>query len=173
MKAQLNPENAQFIKENFYKLTVERNYASDLVVNRLAESEYQMQAIKFLLHTKTTCDIVKTGLSSPSWNTEASVNKYSVTLKNSRHSYTFEFFDSIHNTQNNKSAKYDFYSVLACLSFSTPESFDDFCADFGYEFKNESEYIKAKSTHLACLDQDKNLRKLFTAEQREQLQEIN
>lgn len=166
-------KNKAFIKENFHKLTVERVWVSDLLINRLAESEYQMQAVKFLLDTETTCDVVKLGLSSTSWNKKAMVNKYAVTLKNSKHSYTFDFFDSINNTEKNKSAKFDFYSVLACLSFTTPESFDDFCSEFGCEFKNESEYIKAKSTHLARLDQDKNLRKLFSSDELDKLQEIN
>jgi hypothetical protein len=55
----------------------------------------------------------------------------------------------------------------------SPMLFDEFCNDFGYEFKNESEYIKTKSIHLACLDQMRNLRKLFTSDQLELLSEIN
>lgn len=162
----------QDLKETFHKLTQQRHYASDELLKRLQSSEYQMQAINFLLETETTCDIVLVGQDVSSWSKTA-VNKYSVTLKNKKHSYTFNFWDSIANTQANKSARFDFYSVLACLGFYTPESFDDFCAEFGYEFKNESDYIKAKQTHLDCLDQQRQLRKLFTAEQLEKLSEIN
>jgi len=160
------------LKETFYKLTKQRHYASDELLTRLQSSEYCMQAINFLLDTETTCDITLIGKDAPSWS-KSRVNKYSVTLKNKRHSYTFNFWDSISNTEKNKSARFNFYSILACLSFYTPESFDDFCSEFGYEFKNESEYIKAKQTHLDCLDQQKNLKKLFTAEQLEKLSEIN
>lgn len=150
-----------------------RSYISASLAEKTLLSEYNTKAVDFLLETQTTCDIVFEGLACPSWDKKRKVNSYSVTLKNAKHSYTFEFFDSIHNTEKGKKSTLDFYSILACMSYTTPESFDDFCADFGYEFKNESEYIKAKSTHLACLDQDKNLRKLFTSDELEKLSEIN
>jgi len=138
-----------------------------------SESEYNRQAIDFLVETDTTCDIELIGQDFSSWNKKSKVNKYSVTLKNKRHSYTFDFWDSIANTEKNKKAKYDFYSILACVTKYVPDSFDEFCSDFGYEFKNETEYIKAKQTHLDCLEQVKNLKKLFTSEQFEKLSEIN
>jgi hypothetical protein len=172
MKTQATDTDKAFVKDNFHKLTQAREWPSDSLIERLASSEYQMQAIRFLIETNTTCDIEKMGLSSPSWGKKRKVNTYRVTLKNSRHIWSFDFYDSIKNTEDNKSARFSFYSVLACMSYSTPESFDDFCAEFGYEFKNESEYISAKSTHLACLDQDKNLRKLFTPDHLEKLSEI-
>ena len=150
-----------------------RSYISAMQADKVLRSEYQAQAINFLLETNTICDIVSTGTKSPSWDNKHKVNAYSVTLKNSKHSYTFEFFDSINNTEKLKSARFDFYSVLAGMGHCTPESFDEFCSDYGYTFANETEYIKAKTTHLACLDQDKNLRKLFTPEQMKQLNEIN
>lgn len=140
-------------------------------LNEINKSHYQMQAIDFLVDSETSCDIRFVGLESPRWS-KNKVNKYSVALKNMTHSYSFEFFDSINNTERKKSLKYDFYSVLACLSYYTPDSFDDFCAYFGYEFKNETEYISTKQTHLACLDQQKNIHKLFTSNQLERLREI-
>jgi len=150
-----------------------RSYISVRQADSVLSSEYQIQAVEFLLSTNTICDIVFKGVRSSSWDNNRNVNTYDVTLKNSKHSYTFEFFDSINNTEKGKSAVLDFYSVLACMGHYTPESFDEFCSDYGYTFANETEYIKAKTTHLACLDQDKNLRKLFTSEQLEKLQEIN
>lgn len=150
------------------------SYISTSTADKLLESEYQRQAVDFLLETGTTCEIASSGLRRPSWaNKEQAVNSYSVTLKNKKHSYTFEFFDSINNTEKKKSATLDFYSVLACMGHYTPESFDEFCSDYGYEFKNESDYIRVKSIHLACLDQDKNLRKLFTEDEMQKLSEIN
>ena len=140
-------------------------------IRELFESEYQMQAINFLVQAKTTCYIHFIGESSPSWGKQL-VNTYSVTLKNSRGEYTFTFYDSINNTEKKKSARLDFYSVLACLGFYTPENFDEFCADFGYSFKTEEEYIKVKQTHITCLNQDKALRKMFTAEEMEDLGSI-
>lgn len=150
-----------------------RRYISEVIASNALKSEYNKKAISFLIETDTTCDIELIGLRNTTWGSKRDVNAYNVTLKNAKHSYTFEFFDSINNTEKNKSARLDFYSVLVCMRHYIPESFDEFCSDFGYEFKNETEYIKAKGIHLACLDQDKNLKKLFTDEQLTKLQEIN
>ena len=141
-------------------------------IKELFNSEYQVQAINFLTKTKTTCQIDSLGRSIPEWGGQA-VNTYNVTLKNARGEYTFTFYDSINNTEKKKSARLDFYSILACIGFYCPENFDEFCSDFGYSFKTEEEYIKVKQTHIACLKQEKALRKIFTAEEMEELQEIN
>ena len=61
------------------------------------------------------------------------------------------------------------YDILACLDVLYSDSFDDFCAEFGYS--NDS--IKAEKTYKACLKQDRMLRKLFTPDQLEKLQAIN
>jgi hypothetical protein len=151
-----------------------KHYISPERADQILSSEYQKQAVDFLIETKTTCEIEFIGLRKPNWdNGKREVNSYKVTLKNARHTWSFDFFDSVHNTEKNIRANYNFYSVLSCMGHYTPESFDEFCSDYGYEFKNETEYIKAKSIHLACLDQDKNLRKLFTEEQMQKLSEIN
>lgn len=141
-------------------------------IKELFKSEYQVQAINFLARTKTTCQIDLLGQSIPEWG-EQSVNTYSVTLKNDRGEYTFTFYDSLNNTEKKKSARLDFYSVLACIGYDVPENFDEFCSDFGYSFKTEEEYIKAKQTHMGCLNQYRHLCKLFTSEEMEELQEIN
>lgn len=154
------------------KITDTEAYLSQHKLETIFQCTYNVQAIKFLLETETTCTIVLDGKAKASWG-KSLVDKYTVTLRNSRHFYSFDFFNSIHDTEKNIKATFKFYSVLACLSSHVSESFDDFCAEYGYEFKNETEYIKAKSAHLACLDQAKNLRKLFTAEQLEQLSDIN
>lgn len=159
------------IKEKVFKIITDRCFISD---NKAAEIEcnlYYKSAVDFLVETETTCDIENVGTDQPSWG-KTRVNKYRVTLKNKRHSYSFDFWDSIANTEAKKSLKFNFYSVLASLDPYINESFDNFCAEFGYEFKNESEYIKAKDTHLKCIDQVKNLKKLFTSDQLERLGDI-
>lgn len=153
-------------------LNQNKTYISQAMADRMFESEYNTQAINFLLETETTCKIEFRGLARPPWNKDNEVNSYRVTLKNKKHTYEFEFFDSISNTEKGKKATYDFYSVLACLDINIPENFDDFISEFGYEFSSEAEYIRVKAVHLACLDQAKNLRKLFNEEQLEKLSEI-
>ena len=141
-------------------------------IDEIFRSKYQVQAINFLVKTKTTCQIDLIGKSVPSWGKQP-VSTYSVNLKNARGEYTFTFYDSINNTEKKKSARLDFYSVLACIGYDVPESFDYFCNEFGYSFKNEEEYIKAKQMHINSLNQYRHLRKIFTAEEMEELQSIN
>ena len=63
------------------------------------------------------------------------------------------------------------YSVLACISGDayTPETFADFCAEYGYE----EDSIKALQTFRRCSAFAKRLRAFFTEAELEQLQEIN
>lgn len=61
------------------------------------------------------------------------------------------------------------YDVLACLDVVYDDCFEDFCASMGYD--NDS--ITAQNIYNACLKQDSMLRRMFTHEQIEQLQDIN
>ena len=64
----------------------------------------------------------------------------------------------------------DAYSVLACLSsdVNTPETFADFCGDYGY---NEDS-ISARQAFERCYTFAKKLRTFFTSEEISELQEI-
>ena len=148
-----------------------RTYATQSC-DKAFKSEYNKQAIQFLLKTNTECKIEFIGKQiAPSWGNQ-SVNTYTVTLKNSKSSYTYTFYDSISNTEKKKSLTLEFYSVLACLGSYYPESFDDFISEFGYTFDSEREYIRVKQIHLNCLDESKALRKLFNEEELRELSEI-
>ena len=147
-------------------------YLAKSTCDKMLENDYQRQAIEFLYHSKTTCEIFPLGLSRPTWS-DRGHNSYKVVMQNSKHKFSFTYYDSIANTEKKVSAKYDFYSVLACMTTYCPESFDEFCSDFGYEFKNESECLKVKSTHLEILAQISVLKKMFTEEELEALGEIS
>ncbi len=147
-------------------------YVSQEIADRAFESEYNRQAIDFLVNTETTCEITFLGLSMPDWGKQK-VNHYEVTLKNKRGEFTFNFWDSINNTEKGKKLGYDFYSVLACLSLNHHEDFDDFLSEFDFKITSESEYLKYKLTHLEIIRQDKALKKLFPESELEQLFEIN
>ncbi len=176
-------------------------------------SQYYEQALKFLRETDTTMEVVKAvPQSAPLWAKEGEKHgiKYSVTLSNPRHKYTFDFWNSIKNAEildlaisegtNNvtvrafmrenhihayrqgtsitkamvleaieKIIEPNAYDILACLSPLSEDTFDDFCSSMGYN----TDSIQAEKTYRACIEQDRNLRKLFTLEQLEALQEIN
>ena len=61
------------------------------------------------------------------------------------------------------------YDVLACITKSSPGLFFDFCDEFGYD----SDSRKAEQTYDAVLDEYFNLKKLFTDDELERLQEVN
>lgn len=61
------------------------------------------------------------------------------------------------------------YDVLACLQKYEVGTFENFCADFGYDTDSR----KAVRTYKAVRKEWNNLRKLFTDDQLTELQEIN
>lgn len=60
------------------------------------------------------------------------------------------------------------YDVLACLTKYEPGTFNDFCADYGYN----SDSIKALDTYRKVQEEWEGVSGLFTHEQMEQLREI-
>lgn len=174
-------------------------------------NNYNKQAINFLESTNTTLEVVKAVPQiPPQWaknDKDAHKHiKYSVTLKNSKHSYTFDCWGSIddynkatfesRNDINGQlkldiiaKAKRSFvmltneqikiilldmvkpseYDILACLSPMYEDTFEDFCGSFGYDTDSRT----AEDTYKRCIEKDRQLHKLFTHEQLEQLAEIN
>jgi hypothetical protein len=81
---------------------------------------------------------------------------------------TFDFWGSIKDAEDGKHPTP--YDVLACISGDvyTPEMFKDFCSEYGYE----SDSIKALQTFRRVSAFAKRLRTFFTAQELEQLTEI-
>ena len=152
----------------------------------------RLVADDFLESTGTSIELHRIGTYARFSDMETDV--YKVTIKNDRHSYTFDYSDSLHNTQcrqgiaepfnmngmtNAKLAEYQrkmqrawkkpsIYDILACLDCYDAETFDDFCSNFGYDTDSR----KALETYLAAQEEYSNLTKLFTSEQLDQLMEI-
>lgn len=64
--------------------------------------------------------------------------------------------------------KPDAYRVLAAISTLTEDTFEDFCSSFGYDTDSRT----AVKVYEACLEQDRNIRKLFDHSEIEKLNEI-
>lgn len=71
--------------------------------------------------------------------------------------YTFEFGQSLIEG-NNEPTMYD---VLTCLTKYDPETFEDFCANFGYDEDSRT----AEKTYKEVVKEYKNMQRLFTAEE--------
>lgn len=189
-------------------------------------TDYKKQANDFLHATGTKISIDEASIqSSPDWATNGNHGiKYEVTLSNNKGTYTFNFWDSIHNSEAIKSLEllkefksfsinsHDFtnthykaldrlhqefeelhrnkvnsiakirrnyeeyakklnptaYDILACLSLVYEDNFEDWASSFGYD----TDSITAHKTYMACIEEDRQLRRLFTSEQLEKLEEI-
>lgn len=66
-------------------------------------------------------------------------------------------------------AKPTVYDVLACMTKYDPGTFEDFCSNFGYDEDSRT----AERIYFAVQKEYSQLSRLFTAEQMEELQEIN
>jgi hypothetical protein len=144
------------------------------------KTNYQKQAEDFLTATNTTLEVLKAApQKSPLWAGSENIPvrdhgiNYSVTLKNNRHSYTFDFWGSIADADKIRhgeghGTKPKAYDILACLSPLHEDNFKDFCRSFGYD----TDSITGEKTYKACIEQDKNIKKLFTSEELELLTEI-
>ncbi len=148
------------------------------------ESKYREQGDLFLKETGTTLDVTEAvPQTAPIWAKDEQYKhgiKYACTIKNARGTYAFSFWGSIADAEkvagatNNKAkvreaVKPDAYSVLACLKDDAGDSFADFCANYGYD----TDSISAERTYHAVLEQERNMRRLFTHEELEALQGIS
>ena len=136
------------------------------------------------------------------WKEKEKRNWYDVTITTPRGKMTFTFWDSIHNTEIStmtseeyakKKLKYNRvknmsysekvkaklarlkaeavpneYDVLACLEKYDVGTFEDFCSEFGYDEDSKT----AERIYIAVTKEYKDLTRIFTEEQMEELREI-
>ena len=60
------------------------------------------------------------------------------------------------------------YDVLSCLEKYEPGTFEDFCSEFGYDEDSRT----AERIYIAVIKEYKDLTRIFTEEQMEELGEI-
>lgn len=128
-------------------------------------TNYQQQAADFLKATKTAfyASFKKHDYYFDDDKEQRDI--WRITLKNEKHTYKFNFGQSIAETGTMPTP----YDVLACLTKYDVGSFENFCSDYGYDTDSR----KAYKIYKAVLKEWKNVELLFTPEQLEQLQEIN
>lgn len=131
-------------------------------------TNYEQPAAEFLAKTGTTFKAVFTANKRYFDDDKESRDVYRVTLKNNRHTFRFNFGQSLRNSDygNTPPTAYD---VLACLTKYPVYSFEDFCSEYGYDTDSR----KAYKTYKAVKREWENVDKLFTSEEIELLQEIN
>lgn len=168
------------------------------------KNEYTEQAKKFLQDAGATMKINFQGRAiNTMWKEKQLRNLYAVTITTPRGSYTFDFWDSLHNTEltqmtaeqcareyfhmlyegmtyfeqckvhaelakKRKEARPRCYDVIACLTKYDPGTFEDFCSEYGYDEDSKT----AERVYIAVQNEFANLKRIFTPEQLEAMQEI-
>lgn len=136
----------------------------------MTTTDYQKQAKDFLQATGTTLTVTFKHSGSMAWDEKGeSRDIFTCTLKNDRSRYRFTFGQSIFNSTGNGSNPPNAYDVLACIEKYEVEDFEWWCKELGYD--NDSR--KAYKTYKAVKREWENVKRLFTPEQIEVLQEIN
>lgn len=151
--------------------------------------EYIKQATEFLQKTHAKMKIEYVGLAvNKEWKEKEKRCLYEITLTSPRGSMTFNFWDSIRNTEirtmpfdaynvqankelaaKKKAAVPSVYDVLACLQKYDPGTFEDFCSDYGYDEDSRT----AERIYFAAQKEYTQLARLFTPEQLEELAGID
>jgi hypothetical protein len=144
------------------------------------KNEYDAQAEKFLTDNGIKCRITLSDSKPANW--APSGHHYRVTLSKgkpctadytgnirSAARLTFDFWGSVADAAKGITTERP-YSVLSAISgdIHTPETFKDFCAEFG----ESEDSIKALQTFKRCDRFARRLREFFTATEIEQLTEI-
>ena len=65
------------------------------------------------------------------------------------------------------------YDILACMDSYAPDTFEDFCSEFGYDDSPLSEHDNIMRIFLNVREQVNAMRKLFTSDELDTLSEIN
>lgn len=152
-------------------------------------NEYIKQATDFLQKTHTKMKIEYVGLAvNKEWKEKEKRCLYEITLTSPRGSMSFDFWDSIRNTEiktmpfdaynmqankklaaKKKAAVPSVYDVLACLQKCDPGTFEDFCLDYGYDEDSRT----AERIYFAVQKEYTQLTRLFTPDEMDELAEIN
>ena len=127
-------------------------------------TEYDMQANNFLAVTETTLEITRDEVVKK-WGQYRW--KYSCKLRRGHKTYTFPFFDSAKNFEEDKRpSKYD---ILACLdTYDYISDIRNYVLEFVYDIYDK----ETEKTYNACMRQSKKLHGLFTDKELEMLAEI-
>lgn len=134
-------------------------------------TKYDMQANNFLATTGTTLEITRIEIVCTELANRWLAHrwKYYCKLRRGSKTYSFPFYDSVANYQNNeRPSKYD---VLACLdTYDDINSIEDFANEFGYNLCDN--YKETEKVYKACMKQSEKLHGLFTDEELEMLTDI-
>src|SRR3990167_5452727 len=116
---------------------------------------YHKVAEKFLSDNKAKCKIVYHSCDYHFPEDKQVRNIYYVHLSRNGKKYSFKFGDSIKNTE--KGFEPSSYDVLSCLTKHEVGTYENFCADFGYD----TDSIRATRIYKAVCREFKGVERIF------------
>lgn len=119
-------------------------------------SEYTEQAEKFLKETKTTIKIKYLSNDYYFDGETESRDIYRITLTRKGKRFTFKFGQSLIGSELGEEPTA--YSVLTCLTNMNPDTFENFCAEYGYDTDSR----KAEKTYKAVKKEWAGVKRLFS-----------
>lgn len=131
-------------------------------------TDYSKQAIDFLEKYSILFKVESLGVGKHFLDDKEPRARYLLTLFRTTKSSSveFEFGQSIDATYKKQTPKA--YDLLASLTKYDPDTFENFCGDFGYDTDSR----KGLETYLAVQAEWQKVRKFFTVEELEELREI-
>lgn len=131
------------------------------------QTNYNQQATEALLNCATSIKIKLSNTKECPWKHAVGHNNhYKITFKNFNGSYSHDFWQSIIASEEGTAPTA--YDIIACLVWDTPESFEEFCCEMGYDPDSR----RAEKIWKTSLAMTRNLRKIFNEAQREILSKI-
>lgn len=121
-------------------------------------SRYDKQAERFLKKTGATikAEYMETG---KHFDDDKEVRDiYSITITRGKRAYTFRFGQSLRETTGHGGNAPSAYDVLSCTQKYHPGTFEDFCAELGYDVDSR----KAEKVYNAAVNEYTQLSRLFT-----------
>ena len=125
-------------------------------------NDYEKQASNFAKKYGVKLEILGSEY-KPMWGEQTKRTVFKLRLSRNSKSYTFEFGQSIANGSNDPTM----YDVLTCLTKYDPETFENFCAEFGYDINSRD----SKKTYKAVCKEFAAVERLF-GDIMDELQEI-
>lgn len=140
--------------------------------DEIANNEYEDTAINFLKKHNITLKVIYDGKRVPNWDSKEH-NTFNCILSTNKGSMSFNFYDSIVNTNKAKIVYPSSYDILSCLQTYDVGTMDEFMAEFGYEIKSAKDMTNFIDTYNAVVKEYNDLKRCLTEEQMEELSEIN
>jgi hypothetical protein len=136
-------------------------------------SSYDQQAIDLLnkLGVKFSAKFLKHGKHFEDDREKRDI--FTLTLSRNGQRISFKFGQSIVDSTGIGSNAPTPYDLLATVQKYAPDTFENFCSEFGYNDQPLSQYPKVRKIYNAVVKEWEKVNSFFTSEELEQIQEIN